>query len=36
MDLLPHIANGPVITTNFDHLLEKAFMGAQRAFDLVL
>jgi tetratricopeptide (TPR) repeat protein len=36
VEVLPRLATGPVITTNFDHILEKAFRGAQRAFDLSL
>jgi tetratricopeptide (TPR) repeat protein len=33
---LPQLASGPVITTNFDHVLERIFRDAGRAFDLVV
>jgi len=32
ISLLPRIARGPVITTNFDHVLEMAFEDAHRPF----
>ena len=32
---IPQLAEGPVITTNFDHLLETAFRQAGRAFERV-
>ncbi|HEX9944705.1 MAG TPA: SIR2 family protein [Thermoanaerobaculia bacterium] len=34
--VLPRIAGGPVITTNFDHVLEQVFRDAGRPFDLDL
>src|SRR5947199_4794208 len=34
--LLPTLARGPVITTNFDHVLEVAFQAAGRPFDFVI
>lgn len=36
LHLLPRIAHGPVVTTNFDHMLESVFRDDGQAFDLVL
>lgn len=36
VSLLPQLASGPVITTNFDHVLEKAFADAEARFDSVV
>ena len=36
MDLIPEVARGPVVTTNFDHILERVFRDAGRPFDLEL
>ena len=36
VSLLPTLAKGPVITTNFDHVLETAFQAAGRPFDYVI
>src|SRR5205823_285531 len=36
IEQLPRLAFGPVITTNFDHVLEKVFRDAGRPFRLLL
>ena len=36
MSLLPLLARGPVITTNFDHVLEAAYLGAEFPFDSIV
>lgn len=36
VSLLPLLANGPVITTNFDRILEKAFEANNAAFESVI
>jgi len=36
LPLLPEIANGPVLTTNFDHVLERTFSSAKKGFTQVL
>ncbi|MEZ5401750.1 MAG: SIR2 family protein [Bryobacteraceae bacterium] len=36
VEILPLIASGPVITTNFDHVLEAAFRAAGRPFERVI
>jgi tetratricopeptide (TPR) repeat protein len=36
VELLPQLARGPVVTTNFDRVLERVFRDAGRAFDLEL
>jgi len=36
VSLLPMIATGPVITTNFDHVLEAAFLAAEAPFDKIV
>ena len=34
--LLPQLAEGPVVTTNFDHVLERVFEDAGKPFDQVV
>src|SRR4029450_8093198 len=34
--LIPELANGPVVTTNFDHVLERSFREAKKEFRHVL
>ena len=36
VSLLPRLVSGPVITTNFDHVLERAFFAAKAPFEDVL
>ncbi|RCV63028.1 Tetratricopeptide (TPR) repeat [Methanophagales archaeon] len=36
VSLLPQLTKGPIITTNFDHLLERVFKNAGRPFEYVV
>lgn len=36
VSVLPFLTTGPVITTNFDHVLEDAFAAAGRPFEMVI
>jgi hypothetical protein len=35
VSFLPQLANGPIITTNFDHVLERVFAQSGRAFEYI-